>query len=313
MLYISDKREGTGMKQNPAISAALSILALFLFGGVVYAELRNGARAKLPDVQESIKLERARWVAGETSVSGLSEEEWGMLTGLELGQGFGPQAPEAPRTDLPPAFDWRDAGGNFVTVPKSQRGCGSCWAFAMTGALESYVLRKEKRPGENLDLSEQVYIACSSVGNCGGGILFPRFLAREGLPPESAYPYAAANGACSAAEPGWERTAYKINSWGMVWPSLNKLKAALVHYGPLPTSMQVYQDFMYYKSGIYSRVNGKRVGSHAVLLVGYNDDERYFILKNNWGVNWGEDGFFKVDYSEMHSIVLLGLTTIAYY
>lgn len=302
-----------GMKDNPFLPAALAVLALFAFTPSSPAETGTDSRSRLRGVQDAIRSSGARWTAGETSVSNLPESEWHRLVGLDSTPPSGPQVPEPPVKWLPRAVDWRSNGGNFVTSPKRQGGCGSCWSFAMTGALESYVLRKRNTPGADLDLSEQVYVSCSSVGSCKGGILFPLFLVREGLPAESAYPYAEANGSCADAKPGWEKQAHKIEGWGMVWPSLSKIKAALAHYGPLPTSMQVYSDFMDYKSGVYTRVGGKRLGGHAVLLVGYNDEEEYFIVKNSWGTDWGENGFFRIDYSQMHSMVIFGLTTVAYY
>lgn len=294
--------------------AVLTISALIcLSAGSAAAGLSPETRARIAELQETLDTRGARWTAGETEVSGLTEDQWSSLTGLDANSPSGPLAPEPPETRLARSLDWRDNGGNFVTVPKRQGGCGSCWSFAMTGALESYVMRKRGKPGMDIDLSEQVYISCSSVGSCGGGVLFPRFLTRRGLPPESAYPYAEADGSCSNAASGWERKAHKIGGWGMVLPTVKKLKAALAHYGPLPTSMMIYEDFLHYKSGIYSRVGGKRVGAHAVLLVGYNDAEEYFIVKNSWGPGWGEDGFFRIDYSEMSSRVIFGLTTVAYH
>ena len=78
--------------------------------------------------------------------------------------------------------------------------------------------------------------------------------------------------------------------------------------------MLVYEDFRHYKSGIYSRVSGKYLGGHAVLLVGYNDDEEYFMVKNSWGPDWGEDGYFRIAYSEMRSRVFFGgLYSLAYH
>ena len=38
-------------------------------------------------------------------------------------------------------------------------------------------------------------------------------------------------------------------------------------------------------------------GRHAVLLVGYNDDEQYFIFKNSWGSTWGDSGYGFLPYS----------------
>ncbi|KJU84268.1 protein containing Peptidase C1A, papain [Candidatus Magnetobacterium bavaricum] len=97
----------------------------------------------------------------------------------------------------------------------------------------------------------------------------------------------------------------KESDWGSItWGyskivTVDKLKNALNTYGPLVVTMDVYEDFNSYKSGIYKHVWGENAGGHAILLVGYNDSGSYFIVKNSWGDNWGESGYFKIAYSEI--------------
>jgi len=37
-------------------------------------------------------------------------------------------------------------------------------------------------------------------------------------------------------------------------------------------------------------------GGHAIVLVGYNDDTGYFMLRNSWGEGWGEKGYGYLPY-----------------
>jgi len=81
--------------------------------------------------------------------------------------GAGGAADDSPVVGLPSAFDWRNVnGGNYVTPVRDQGNCGSCWAFATTGALESKALITFNWPGKSLNLSEQIVLSCSGAGNC---------------------------------------------------------------------------------------------------------------------------------------------------
>jgi hypothetical protein len=76
--------------------------------------------------------------------------------------------------------------------------------------------------------------------------------------------------------------------------------------------MEVYTDFYYYTGGVYEHASGDQEGGHAVLLVGYDDRESCFIVKNSWGEGWGESGFFRIGYSQLRPGVEFGFYTIAY-
>ena len=68
--------------------------------------------------------------------------------------------------------------------------------------------------------------------------------------------------------------------------------------GPVMTSMTVYEDFMFYQSGVYKHVTGSRLGGHAIAIVGWNDTEQAWIVRNSWGPDWGEEGYFRIAYDD---------------
>jgi C1A family cysteine protease len=218
---------------------------------------------------------------------------------------------------IPAHFDWRNVHGyNYVTNIKDQGNCGSCWAFSSTAALESHVLITKFT---YLNLSEQILVSCDRKDlGCGGGWLnyAANFIRDKGLPAEQYYPYTATNGVCASAETEWWRNTYKIVSWHYVGspnkPNLVMIKKALVTYGPLVTTFRVYSDFLYYSSSVYQYTSGDLLGGHAVVIVGYDDAEQYFIVKNSWGIDWGESGYFRIGYSELSSVVEFGFSSIAY-
>jgi C1A family cysteine protease len=38
-------------------------------------------------------------------------------------------------------------------------------------------------------------------------------------------------------------------------------------------------------------------GGHAVLCVGYNDQEQHLIIRNSWGADWADGGYFYMPYA----------------
>jgi C1A family cysteine protease len=48
---------------------------------------------------------------------------------------------------------------------------------------------------------------------------------------------------------------------------------------------------------VYKGVNNDSIGGHAMVIVGYDDTKKYFIVENSWGSTWGDKGYFYFDYS----------------
>jgi C1A family cysteine protease len=312
-------KRGRGVKVFVLVSA--TVLVSFLTGSFSFA-------AHLDDIRSLIAAKGHKWKAGETSVWKLSDEQKRLRVGLlkreptGLDQILTIQA--APLAVTPAGFDWRSNGGNYVSRVKDQGNCGSCWAFATTGALESYALIKDNMPGLNDDRAEEILLSCSTAGTCNGGYINTAsdYIRGTGLPPEPSFPYTAAGSddLCANAGTGWQTSTYKIASWAYATttsPSVGAIKEALITYGPLVTTMDVYYDFYSYSGGVYEYAAGAYQGGHAILIVGYTDDTTvsgggYFVVKNSWGTGWGESGYFNIAYSQVNSPVYFGEYTIAY-
>lgn len=312
---------------NRNLRAVLALLAVFLIPVLLQSSWVYGADAELGAISNAIKAQRADWVAGETSITKLTPAQRKKRVGLvkplvsmEENQALQQEQAFLAAVAAPASFDWRSATGtftgNFVTPIRDQGNCGSCWAFATVAAAESQVLMGRNTPGGNLDISEQTLVSCAASGDCNGGYInrAADYICATGVPEETCFHYTATNNACGNACSGWTDNAYRLNGWHWVAtynPTVEGLKNALVTYGPLVTTMDVYSDFYSYKSGVYSRVGGTYEGGHAVLLVGYNDAGQYFIVKNSWGTYWGESGYFRIAYSQLDNVVGFGQYTIA--
>lgn len=95
-----------------------------------------------------------------------------------------------------------------------------------------------------------------------------------------------------------------------------QLKAAL-NMGPVGISVDAESYiFRNYRSGIIDWLTCGVDTGHAVLAVGYGkeDDKEYFIIKNSWGTQWGEEGFARILSSQFgHDKGICGIFSEGYY
>jgi cathepsin B len=75
------------------------------------------------------------------------------------------------------------------------------------------------------------------------------------------------------------------------------IQAALVARGPVTTSINIFENFFDYRSGVLQTESGENLGGLAVSIVGWGEDAqgvKYWRCKNTWNAFWGEQGFFRV-------------------
>lgn len=56
--------------------------------------------------------------------------------------------------------------------------------------------------------------------------------------------------------------------------------------------------------------NDESMGGHAVVVVGYDDEKEWFIIRNSWGVEVGDNGYFYLPYAVWDKIGWDGWTII---
>jgi len=272
-----------------------------------YARRRRVFGENLRHAARFQRLERGTAVYGVTKFSDMTVEEW-RATALGLDTSRGRPIPEAPWrqaaavpefAEMPTRFDWREKGA--VTGVKDQGQCGSCWAFSVTGNVEGQYYLKHK---ELLSFSEQELVDCDTDDHgCQGGLpdqayKFIEFLG--GLEEEKDYPYEAKNDVCRL-----NRTDLKVKLSGSLDLPKNEADIQKWLYANGPVSIGVNANpLMFYRGGVIDvwsflcRASGI---DHGVLLVGfgettnyYNKTVPYWIVKNSWGADWGEKGYFRL-------------------
>jgi hypothetical protein len=162
-------------------------------------------------------------------------------------------------------------------------------------------------PDIDVDLSEQYILSCSP-GSCSGWYLQSTlsWIKHHGIIFEECMPYQANDSIpCESKCENWREDLFGITDYHKVpRGNISAIKEALVTHGPLPASMMVYTDFYpNWEGGVYQQTSDELVFGHVVTIVGFDDtwgdtDEGFWICKNSWGTEWGEEGWFRIAYGE---------------
>ena len=190
------------------------------------------------------------------------------------------------------SIDWRTKGA--VNPVKDQGDCSSSWAFSATSTIESAVFLKS---GKLLNLSEQQLLDCSgdfrNLG-CKGGWKdwsFDYLVKVGGQQLASDYPYTARDGNCK-----FNKALVKASISSYTDVPANNCNALLSAITKQPVSVSINaNDIRFYAGGVFMNDACSIELNHAVTAVGYGTEngKNYYLVRNSWGSDWGEDGYIR--------------------
>lgn len=240
-----------------------------------------------------------KWKAGLNKFSDMTEEEFrakylgfnpNMVKAMTKGKKLQAQRQ---LTETPVSLDWRKKGA--VGPIRNQGQCGSCWAFASSFTVGAQYFIKS---GNLVDISAQQLIDCSgSHGNhgCNGGWMTYAFeyFQDQGPNNSSDYPYTARTGTCKWSS---DKVVTTVSSYRELPTNDEKAIEAELVNGPVATAIDSF-GIQSYASGIYTGDCGTSI-NHGMIFIGYDNtdpDNKYWILRNMWGSDWGEDGYIRIE------------------
>jgi C1A family cysteine protease len=209
---------------------------------------------------------------------------------------------------LPPKQDLREA-----CPPVYDQGqLGSCTGNAIAGAIHFDRMKQKLKPAFTpsrlfIYYNERVMegtVESDSGAQIRDGI---KSVSHLGDCPEPDYPYDISKFAQRPSAKAYkDALKYKAVSYSRLVPVLNQLQGCLASGYPFVFGFTVYESFESQEvanTGVVPMPASSEqvLGGHAVLAVGYDDAAQRFIVRNSWGTDWGQQGYFTMPYAYLTS------------
>lgn len=208
----------------------------------------------------------------------------------------------------PKAIDLR----GLSSPVRDQGNLGSCVGFSMSTGMREFLSISNHMP---LNILSPLYLYYharlleGTVNEDSGAELRDgmKVLLDKGCATEANWPYIISKFATKPSGPAEESATYfKISSYHRI-ESLEDAQACLSNGSGFTIGFYVYESFDTDEVATTGKMPmpkpGEQIlGGHAVFVVGYQDDVTwpgggYLIVKNSWGSDWGDKGYFYMPYA----------------
>jgi len=205
----------------------------------------------------------------------------------------------------PDSFDSRTHwSACILPVRNQQNTCGSAYALVAAQSFSERLCIASKAQ-KLVNYSAQELISCDKNNSgCKSGFLnnAADYIKNTGLVDESCFPY---NPESTCDKICAEPKRVKADGYCILFNE-EDIKKEIYKNGPVFSVMSIHTDFLTYKSGVYSKGDEipKFGGYHGVKIVGWgvekgdetepNAGNKYWIVQNSWGEDWGDNGYAKI-------------------
>ena len=186
-----------------------------------------------------------------------------------------------------------------------QGDVGSCTGNSIAGALD--FIHKQDHPDSDFFYPSRLFIYYNERDMEGDVQIDGGASIRDGIKSvnsigackETTWPYIEASFAVKPSDAAYtEAKNYQAIQYEQVPRTLEFMKSTLAANIPIVTGISIYESFESQEvaaTGIVPMPNlelEQSLGGHAVCVVGYDSNRKVFIVRNSWGVNWGDKGYF---------------------
>lgn len=188
---------------------------------------------------------------------------------------------------------------NFPPVKnQGSQASGTAWS-AGYGAM-TYIMREKFNESEYICSPAYIYNKLNGGANLGVELVdVLNLLKTSGCPEMGLMPYREYD---YLYKPGFEAevnaSRYKVDGFGRVdFTDVNQVKAHLLQKKPVIFTMTVYENFLKNENFVWSGPVGGPRGRHTMVVIGYDDNNEYFIIQNSAGEEWGDKGYVAIQYA----------------